>query len=132
MNHQTYLDRMSDAYLDAAAWTDLDAETGDDEEDARREDCTGWASEAFDVAEKACSDFLERVETAHGWDVDELTELGWDAGQAGHDLWLTRNSHGTGFWDRGRGDAGDRLTDTAAGMGESDAYVGDDRAAYLS
>jgi len=24
----------------------------------------------------------------------------WDVGQLGHDLWLTRNGHGTGFWDR--------------------------------
>jgi len=23
-----------------------------------------------------------------------------DVGQAGHDFWLTRNGHGTGFWDR--------------------------------
>lgn len=28
-----------------------------------------------------------------------------------HDYWLTRNGHGAGFWDRGLGDAGQRLTD---------------------
>lgn len=39
-----------------------------------------------------------------------------DAGQpytwsdAGHDFALTRNGHGTGFWDRGLGAAGDQLT----------------------
>jgi hypothetical protein len=24
----------------------------------------------------------------------------WDEEQIGHDLWLTRNGHGAGFWDR--------------------------------
>ncbi len=26
---------------------------------------------------------------------------GLDLAQCGHDFWLTRNGHGTGFWDRG-------------------------------
>ena len=30
-----------------------------------------------------------------------------------HDYWLTRNSHGAGFWDRGLGDSGDRMSDAA-------------------
>jgi hypothetical protein len=29
---------------------------------------------------------------------------------AGHDLWLTANGHGVGFWDRGLGRLGDRLS----------------------
>ena len=29
---------------------------------------------------------------------------------AGHDFALTRNGHGTGFWDRGLGEMGDMLT----------------------
>ncbi len=32
-----------------------------------------------------------------------------------HDLWLTENGHGAGFWDRGLGDLGQRLTDAARG-----------------
>ena len=27
-----------------------------------------------------------------------------------HDFWLTRNGHGAGFWDRGLGERGERLT----------------------
>lgn len=34
-------------------------------------------------------------------------------GAAGHDLALTREGHGTGFWDRGAGEAGDDLTKIA-------------------
>lgn len=35
--------------------------------------------------------------------------------QAGHDLILTANRHGAGFWDRGLGDAGDTLTQATRG-----------------
>lgn len=46
---------------------------------------------------------------------------------AGHDLWLTRNGHGAGFWDGDWPDEiGKRLTDAADAMGEVDLYVGDD------
>ncbi len=44
-------------------------------------------------------------------------------GAAGHDFWLTRNHHGCGFWDRGLGELGDRLTAAAHGAGETSLYV---------
>jgi hypothetical protein len=48
--------------------------------------------------------------------------------QAGHDLWLTRQGHGTGFWDRGDAyndldsgyDFADMLTQGAKTLGHSD------------
>jgi hypothetical protein len=43
--------------------------------------------------------------------------------QIGHDFILTRNYHGVGFWDRGLGDAGERLTDVAHSFGEVHAYI---------
>lgn len=36
-----------------------------------------------------------------------------DFSQHGHDFALTRNGHGTGFWDRGYGEVGLLLTDAA-------------------
>jgi hypothetical protein len=51
---------------------------------------------------------------------------GLDAEQTGHNLWLTRNGHGTGFWDRGLDERGDRLTKSAKDLGPSSVYVGDD------
>jgi hypothetical protein len=36
---------------------------------------------------------------------------GYDDERAGNDFWYTRNGHGTGFWDRGLGDIGDKLGD---------------------
>ena len=53
---------------------------------------------------------------------------------AGHDLWLTTNNHGTGFWDRGMGGIGQRLNVDCGYAGTfkpRDAYVGDDGLVYL-
>lgn len=41
---------------------------------------------------------------------------------AGHDFWLTRNGHGAGFWDRGEGELGARLTRAAKVYGSVDLY----------
>ena len=48
--------------------------------------------------------FLTEVEEA-GLDLTEF-----DAGQVGHDFWLTRNRHGCGFWDRDDDVYGDAAT----------------------
>lgn len=47
--------------------------------------------------------------------------------RAGHDFWLTRNGHGVGFWDRGLGVLGRRLTDAAKKHGERNLFVQDGR-----
>jgi hypothetical protein len=55
-----------------------------------------------------------------------------DPAQVGHDFWLTRNHHGAGFWDRGMGEAGDRLTAAAEAWGEASLYIGDDGRLYAA
>jgi hypothetical protein len=45
-------------------------------------------------------------------------------------MWLTRNGHGTGFWDRGLGERGDALTKSAESFGDAVLYVGDDGRIY--
>lgn len=54
----------------------------------------------------------------------------WNA--AAHDFILTRNGHGTGFWDTGRWRKpwATKLTTLAEGFGELRCYVGDDGAIY--
>lgn len=69
---------------------------------------------AWDSITRDCRDFAE----ANAADLADI-----DAGQAGHDLYLTRNGHGTGFWDRGNGAIGDRLADAARVYGESGEYT---------
>jgi len=59
-----------------------------------------------------------------------LDLAGMDPGQAGHDFWLTRNGHGAGFWDRGLGEKGDRLSDAAHVWGEVNLYADADGAIH--
>lgn len=44
----------------------------------------------------------------------------------GHDLALTRDGHGAGFWDRGLGEAGDVLTKWAESLGTLHVFHGHD------
>jgi hypothetical protein len=68
----------------------------------------------------------------------EMADTIWqDPEQVGHDLWLTRNHHGTGFWDRYYGDhpgteLGDWLTACTHKLGhEIDLYAGSDGKIYV-
>lgn len=47
--------------------------------------------------------------------------------QVAHDFWLTCNGHGTGFWDRGLGEVGDKLTEHCKIIGSIDPFVLDDK-----
>lgn len=54
--------------------------------------------------------------------------------RAGHDFYLTRAGHGTGFWDRGLDELGDRLSEAAKCAGSVDdhtLYANDDGKATL-
>ena len=76
---------------------------------------------------ETCNKFLE--ENRELIDAESVEER-----QVGHDLWLTRNGHGTGFWDRpevyGEENA-KKLTDAAHKLGECNLYVGDDEKIHL-
>lgn len=82
------------------------------------------------VNDDEMSTFREQVQS---FVTDNATDLhGIDDEQVGHDFVLTRNGHGAGFWDRGHGERGDRLTAACKPYGELDAYVGDDGRVYLT
>lgn len=40
----------------------------------------------------------------------------WES--CGHDFWLTSEGHGAGFWDRGMGELGEKLTDSLSGYSD--------------
>jgi hypothetical protein len=115
------------AYLTAAEWTL-------DDDDAKP---TGFSEQARAHASAAVESFV----TLAGVSADEAIErTGYDASRLGHDLWLTRNGHGAGFWDRDELDdpegevvttLGDALTAHAGAMGECYASVGDDGLLYI-
>jgi hypothetical protein len=124
------LNAMLAGYLECALWasTDNSDESGGDPLDDNYF-VTDIAEESQTAARQDCTDFLHHA-TEHDIDLDALYPR--NSSGIGHDLWLTRNYHGVGFWDRGHGKPGDILSDLAHGMGGSDAYVGDDGKVYLS
>ena len=104
------------AYREAALFTE-DAEVGDD---ATFDD---FADTALTETENNVVNFFENnAEMIKG----ALETPGYDIKQVGHDLWLTRNGHGVGFWDRGLGDYGTALTEAAEALGHSHLVLGDD------
>lgn len=59
--------------------------------------------------------------------MDAIEEEGIDNEMIGHDIWLTRNSHGAGFWDRGYTIKNSNiLTNAAKSLGQCDIELGDD------
>lgn len=78
-----YLRNMALAYIEAADFTDR--EEGEDMDLSSK-----FKEEAYD----ACFNFENACATL------EIDLRQYPADQVGHDLWLTRNGHGAGFWDR--------------------------------
>lgn len=74
-----------------------------------------------------CADFQK----ANAADLEAYVKAGRPLDHAGHDFWLTRNGHGAGFWDRGMGDLGERLSKASKAHGGADLYQGDDGKFYL-
>lgn len=120
------LDPFARAYVECALWSSTDAD-GTPLDDGR--DASDVHPETLARMAEDCAQFVE----AHGhlW-ADGSTQRGeWDIDeQAGHDLWLTRNHHGAGFWDRPAHmytpENQDTLTAAAHALGEVELYVGDD------
>lgn len=136
MSVQTDIDRMLTAYIECALWSTNDDsdEQGGEPLDANygREDL---APETLEGMRADCLAFY----AAHSEQIAQWDGNGDADEQAGHDLWLTRNGHGAGFWDRsdskGRGgwpNEGKDLTEAAQAMGEVWLYVGDDGQIYSS
>lgn len=122
-------------YLDAALWSSTDDRYPEGEEiegdDYHGEPFDNWA-DAWSCSERllchcletACR-FLAEVGNDFGLyceTSDYRESEGSVATYFGHDLWLTRNGHGAGFWDRGLGELGDRLSEAARLLGGVDLY----------
>lgn len=84
-----------------------------------------------DVAQSVKDTLREEIEAFAEEYGDDLSEaLASDAGYTeehiGQDIALTRNHHGAGFWDRGLGAVGVRLTEAAHNLGSFELYATSD------
>lgn len=116
------------ALVDCALWaeTDIDGEQEGSRLDERFSGSDLSPGAAAFLAWGAVR-FLEKAEAAGlGLIVYDNPE------NAGHDLWLSTQGHGAGFWDGDWGDVGDKLDALAKeALREIDLYPGDDGKVYI-
>lgn len=133
------LDEFLNAYVEAALWSSMDDDSQPLDKNYGMDDI---APETLARMRADCAAFLahklggrliavaERLEAEERWSLPGGVECSVMA-YAGHDLWLTRNGHGCGFWDGdwpdGIAEGLDRL---AKELGTFDLYVGDDGLIY--
>ena len=137
------LDEFTQGYIQAAFFTcgnnsgTLPGPNADEngEGDNREVGFADLAPDTLALMVRNCRDF----QAAHREDLDEALDNGRINGytdeRAGMDFWYTRNGHGCGYWDRGLGDVGDKLSEACGHRtiwGEVDLYLGDDNKVHQS
>lgn len=116
-----FLDDFTRHYLIAAMWTEEESigvctlhSFHFDTLHAAWLDCQKFQIENADDLAVAYEEYTESGAAAH-------PDTGSPGACAGHDFWLSRNGHGTGFWDRGL-TVGEALHTAARAMGEVYLY----------
>jgi len=114
------LDNFTRSYIETALWSSMDNanDQGGEPLDAN------YGPDNIDPHTMAqmiadCTAFQER-------NAELLSDSGLSDKRAGHYFWLSRNGHGSGFFDENL----DALQDAAEAYGEFDLYVGDDGVIY--
>lgn len=124
--HRWELDPFTRAYIEAALWSSTD----DDEEPIDAEyDIEDISNESIERIALDCARFQARY--YHLWEGCETGRGEYDIDEAsGHNFWLNRNGHGTGFWDStevyGHENA-EQLDDASHSFGECSVFVSDDK-----
>lgn len=112
--------RIVDNYLRCALWV------ADDENNFEDKTIYDFSDEAERQAKKEIEWFVDAAR-----DAIVSTNISDDA--IGHDLWLTRNNHGAGFWDRGyKKEDEEELSELCKILGEVWIELGDDGKIYFT
>lgn len=120
---KTQFEELFAAYIACALWSSLDDNGSPLDDEYGPNDI---APESLERLKQDAEKFYRRHED------DILTGLVKKTGcadheYAGHDLWLTQNGHGCGFWDGDwREPQASRLTRAAKALGTRTLYAGDD------
>ena len=128
------IDTFTRAYIACALWSSNDESTPQGGEPFEANYCIeDFAPEAIAQAVADCARF--QAENAA-----DILAAGLTSERAGHNFWLNRNGHGSGFWDEKMESAGDpepecqacdRLSDACRHYGELSPYLGDDGQIYF-
>lgn len=141
------LDTLTQAYLEAVLFTE---EEQPEEEGLQNPSFDDFSPEAIEEAKADCeklqTQYKNLLALAYSSPAQYAASTNPERGtitdsygeeQAGHDLWLTRNGHGAGFWDRGLGVVGEKLSELCGYKKDCpfppvDCYLGDDGKIYFS
>ena len=111
------LETMVNAFLSCALWSSSNCNEEIDEEFMdgiySTEDID---QQSLDMVNKVCAEFVSKItpnDLAEYLETFDYSGLCNNYTNLGHDLWLTSQGHGAGFWDRDLNELGDRLTELA-------------------
>lgn len=121
------LDEFTTAYIKCALWSSHCNEEEDGDSGGPMMDDRYSVDEiSQECLKEMVQDCLDFRDSAQWLAVSKLTDRPDDS-CAGHDFWLNRNGHGSGFWDGHWPDPhGDALSKWSKTFGAVDLYVGDD------
>lgn len=121
-------DEFTRGYIEAALWL-FDDDPGEGEWDRLDVFLSALAPDAITSMAADCKRFQQASKS-----MLEMAYQDYDYNpkRAGHDFWLTRNHHGSGFWARDLGVIGDGLTNIAHDYRDCDLYRGDNNLIYVS
>ncbi len=116
------LDSFTRSYIETALWSSMDNanDQGGEPLDANYS--------ASDIDPETMAQMIADAYSFQERNAELLTDSGLSDKRAGHYFWLSRNGHGSGFFDEDL----DALQDAAKRYGEFDLYVGDDGVIYGS
>ena len=124
-------DSFTQGYVEAMFFTDASSA---DDGDLAGATVADLSQEAIDRIQADCRAFQTGPAGELLFSIYE-SDTPYSPAQAGRDFWYSRNGHGVGFWDRGLGPIGDKLS-SACGwrtqFGELDLYRGDDGRVYFA
>lgn len=115
---ETEVEQFIHGYVTAGTWADLVKHENDEDfgSEPYKYDETDLTEESAKKVREECIGFMDSNHDdirAYCEARDDCYPVGSEdtvLGFCGHDFYLTAAGHGAGFWDRGLGELGDRLT----------------------
>lgn len=111
------LDKFTQGYIECALWSSLD--NADDSGGEPLDRNYSWG----DLDGNALAIMVADSRAFQSDNRQDLNDCGLSFERQGHDFWLNRNGHGSGFWDEGHEPCYRRLSDASKVYGSQDLYV---------
>ncbi len=145
-NTKIDMNAILNGYLECAIWTE--EEKMSEDEDDEISSMYGLSDEDDDIDDKNQHDDIRNMIPKAEMTIDNVSDNakikayndikkflnyagdainGIEESQLGHDIWLTRNHHGAGFFDRGYPkNIAKKLDDAATKLGDEYLFIGED------